>query len=75
MHRVDDRSVDDEHRKAGWLSLRDENRKALVAGGIVVLAFPFFWPGDFWMNMLASSAAGLLVYGVTYVILRRRRDL
>lgn len=71
---MDDGAVEDEHRKVGWSSLSDENRKALIAGAIVVLVFPFFWPADFWMNMLASVGAGFLAYGVTYVVLRRRQN-
>jgi hypothetical protein len=66
--------VEDESDKIGRAPLSDENRKALIAGALVGLCFPFFWPAGFWANLLASMAACGLVYGVVYLLLRRRRD-
>jgi hypothetical protein len=67
-------SVDGEPDNVGRTTLTDEKRKALIAAAVVFFCFPFVWPAEFWVNMLASAAAGVLVYVTTYLILRRRRS-
>jgi hypothetical protein len=40
---------------------------------MVFICFPFLWPAEFLVNLLASAAAGVLAYVTTYLILQRRR--
>lgn len=71
----EDGDVGRDSGKRGWTSLSDEQRKGLIAGGIVVLLFPFFWPAGFWANLAAAFVAGGLAYAATLAIVRgRNRD-
>ena len=65
--------MDGEPDEVGRTTLSDEKKKAIIAAGMVFFCFPFFWPTEFLVNLLASAAAGVLAYVTTYLILQRRR--